>query len=47
MDLLHCNNEAAQGMVSFVAESYIILSTRKEILEPLRYINYKAPEKII
>jgi len=47
-DLLHCNNEAAQGMVSLVAESYIDLSTRNEILEPVRYItNYKAPEKII
>ena len=48
MDLLHCNNEAVQGMVSLVAESYTDLSTRNEILEPVRYItNHKAPEKII
>jgi hypothetical protein len=48
MDLLPCNNEAVQGMVSFVAESYTDLSRRNEILEPVRYItNYKTPEKII
>jgi hypothetical protein len=48
MDLLHCNNEAVQGMVSLVAESHTDLSTRNEIFEPIRYItNYKAPEKII
>jgi hypothetical protein len=48
MYLLHCNSEAAQRMVSLVTESYTDLSTRNEILEPVRYItNYKAPEKII
>jgi len=48
MDLLHCNNEAAQGMVSLLAESYTDLSTKNEILEPVRYkTNYKAPENII
>lgn len=48
MDLLHCNSEAAQRMVSLVAELYTDLLTRNEILEPVRYItNYKAPEKII
>jgi len=48
MDLLQCNNEAVQGMVSLVAESYTDLSKKSEILEPVRYItDYKAPENII
>jgi hypothetical protein len=48
MDALHYNNEPAQGMVPLLAESYADLSTKNEILEPVRYkTNYKAPEKII